>query len=366
MLSGVTSAQGSVPYLATGLLLLLCIASILLNWSVVGATTLVTRHNHKNNDNKGMVTLSGVLCGNSGMVSSECPSEQPICCLWSSDITFAVCCPMQSKCGVTDSGQPACITRRHNTPSSNPPTTTVRNSDNNKTSSDNNASTFGSSSETSNNGVGSGGLMDGGDRLSPGKLGAPPDPHSIQFSANYGAVAFACLVLFIGGAFHAAGNAALRAWNYAFWRYSIYRGWVPLHDPLATLGDGAGGGDELGVTDGSGQDAPSPTHSINIDERDLCSICFTSAIATVLLKCGHACVCAGCARRLTSCPLCRSPIHTILYPSRDALHRMLCVSSTTTSPPPPVAVERTEESAATPPPSNTIIPTGHDVGRCMN
>ena len=46
-------------------------------------------------------------------------------------------------------------------------------------------------------------------------------------------------------------------------------------------------------------------------EERTCAICLTAPKNTVIDPCGH-CVCAGCARKLTACHICRGPITKLL------------------------------------------------------
>mmetsp|Transcript_11114 Transcript_11114/g.33023 ORF Transcript_11114/g.33023 Transcript_11114/m.33023 type:complete len:146 (-) Transcript_11114:140-577(-) len=38
-----------------------------------------------------------------------------------------------------------------------------------------------------------------------------------------------------------------------------------------------------------------------------CVVCLDAAPTHALVPCGHRCLCAGCARQLDACPLCRKP-----------------------------------------------------------
>lgn len=55
-------------------------------------------------------------------------------------------------------------------------------------------------------------------------------------------------------------------------------------------------------------DTPSPTTS----PTSLCSICITHPVHTAFIPCGHAVSCASCVFSLTTCPLCRTPFHSVL------------------------------------------------------
>lgn len=50
-----------------------------------------------------------------------------------------------------------------------------------------------------------------------------------------------------------------------------------------------------------------PVQSIDAD-ADICKICFEKSIDSVLISCGHLCVCYGCASGLKNCPMCRAVI----------------------------------------------------------
>lgn len=39
-----------------------------------------------------------------------------------------------------------------------------------------------------------------------------------------------------------------------------------------------------------------------------CVVCQSAAVSVVLLPCRHACVCASCAARFQSCPICRAAV----------------------------------------------------------
>jgi hypothetical protein len=43
--------------------------------------------------------------------------------------------------------------------------------------------------------------------------------------------------------------------------------------------------------------------------RQLCVVCYTNCVDTVMVPCGHACMCHGCAKRVKEtsgkCPICR-------------------------------------------------------------
>ena len=46
-------------------------------------------------------------------------------------------------------------------------------------------------------------------------------------------------------------------------------------------------------------------------ENTECCICLTDICTRIFVPCGHFCVCATCASRVTTCPLCRAPIQRI-------------------------------------------------------
>ena len=51
--------------------------------------------------------------------------------------------------------------------------------------------------------------------------------------------------------------------------------------------------------------------------QELCVVCMISCVDTVLVPCGHACMCRRCAKRVqgtsVKCPICRVPIECILF-----------------------------------------------------
>ena len=51
--------------------------------------------------------------------------------------------------------------------------------------------------------------------------------------------------------------------------------------------------------------------------QELCVVCVFSCVDTVLVPCGHACMCRRCAKRVqgtsVKCPICRVPIECILF-----------------------------------------------------
>jgi surface protein len=51
--------------------------------------------------------------------------------------------------------------------------------------------------------------------------------------------------------------------------------------------------------------------------QELCVVCMISCVDTVLVPCGHACMCRRCAKRVKgtsgTCPICRVPIECILF-----------------------------------------------------
>lgn len=44
----------------------------------------------------------------------------------------------------------------------------------------------------------------------------------------------------------------------------------------------------------------------------LCKVCFSKPINTVLIRCGHVCVCMECSNHLERCPICRSSIEEVI------------------------------------------------------
>jgi hypothetical protein len=52
------------------------------------------------------------------------------------------------------------------------------------------------------------------------------------------------------------------------------------------------------------------------EDKQLCAVCMFSCVDTVLVPCGHACLCRRCAKRVQwtygKCPICRVPIQRIL------------------------------------------------------
>jgi len=47
---------------------------------------------------------------------------------------------------------------------------------------------------------------------------------------------------------------------------------------------------------------------ISVAVRIPCKICLTYQIDTVFYPCFHACLCSGCASKISICPLCRKKI----------------------------------------------------------
>jgi hypothetical protein len=48
------------------------------------------------------------------------------------------------------------------------------------------------------------------------------------------------------------------------------------------------------------------------EEVDMCKICFENKCDSVILWCGHVCVCMKCARLLKECPFCRQPVAQVV------------------------------------------------------
>ena len=51
----------------------------------------------------------------------------------------------------------------------------------------------------------------------------------------------------------------------------------------------------------------------DLDTEELCVVCLAKPYDTVFPRCGHLCVCQGCAFRMGRCPICRTasrPIRT--------------------------------------------------------
>jgi hypothetical protein len=58
------------------------------------------------------------------------------------------------------------------------------------------------------------------------------------------------------------------------------------------------------------------THNLDamleVDDHDLCVICMDNRINTVMVPCGHFCICHPCARELSHvCPICRSHVQMV-------------------------------------------------------
>jgi hypothetical protein len=54
-----------------------------------------------------------------------------------------------------------------------------------------------------------------------------------------------------------------------------------------------------------------------VDEDVTCRVCYEYTINSVLVGCGHKCVCLKCARNLRTCPICRAKIDSIVYVKLD-------------------------------------------------
>ena len=50
------------------------------------------------------------------------------------------------------------------------------------------------------------------------------------------------------------------------------------------------------------------------EERDQCKICFHYKINTVLIPCGHLCICSDCSEKLTKkvCPVCNTSVQMVV------------------------------------------------------
>ena len=57
---------------------------------------------------------------------------------------------------------------------------------------------------------------------------------------------------------------------------------------------------------------PPPCGRAHVD--DVCKVCYGHEVDCVLLPCTHMALCVGCAARLQTCPLCRSPITARIKP----------------------------------------------------
>ena len=53
------------------------------------------------------------------------------------------------------------------------------------------------------------------------------------------------------------------------------------------------------------------THGTGAEEHH-CKVCFEAQINTVLIRCGHMCVCKRCATSLDKCPICRQGIEEVI------------------------------------------------------
>jgi len=78
--------------------------------------------------------------------------------------------------------------------------------------------------------------------------------------------------------------------------------------------------DEMSSDDDSGDDEEMKVMEEEADpcedtSRQLCVVCYTNCVDTVMVPCGHACMCHGCAKRVKEtsgkCPICRRRIENI-------------------------------------------------------
>ena len=61
-------------------------------------------------------------------------------------------------------------------------------------------------------------------------------------------------------------------------------------------------------TDTCTNDENNSTVSVAVEEQRLCVVCLDKEKDTILVPCGHFCVCKRCAAQLSSCPMCRKVI----------------------------------------------------------
>ena len=57
---------------------------------------------------------------------------------------------------------------------------------------------------------------------------------------------------------------------------------------------------------------PLSSATFNADESSVCSVCLTNRKEYAIVPCGHFCVCGDCSDMLLQCPLCRSPMRSVL------------------------------------------------------
>ena len=56
----------------------------------------------------------------------------------------------------------------------------------------------------------------------------------------------------------------------------------------------------------------SSSSAVANDESSVCSVCLTNRKEYAIVPCGHFCVCGDCSHMLLQCPLCRSPMRSVL------------------------------------------------------
>ena len=47
-------------------------------------------------------------------------------------------------------------------------------------------------------------------------------------------------------------------------------------------------------------------------DENMCKICYENTMDVLLYPCGHVVICAGCAQKLSDCPVCRKAITDIV------------------------------------------------------
>lgn len=53
-------------------------------------------------------------------------------------------------------------------------------------------------------------------------------------------------------------------------------------------------------------------NSMEISEENICKVCFENQIDTVIVPCGHICICSKCSKDIGTCPICRNLISQII------------------------------------------------------